>query len=243
MMIININIETSSNNCKKIATIEKKVTSSSLTIAHMKEDLDAVENERLRDIVLVRRLKSAVQMPTKKNELNDVLKPIVLKLLNDLGIGEDELKFFALAYSSLDPKKQANRIGQVPAFKIGFKTKESGIKFKDAGSKASKDSTSNLYKVGFTHQQCSGSRIRSAVLWAIVNKLKEDGREAWVNTATNKPRLQIKTGDKFPKDYSYIEAVNEFGQRITKKELKDLNDQARKFFKGQVEQVFVILKD
>ena len=240
---LNVNIQTSSNNSKKIETIEKKVASSGLSIALMKEDLDAVENERLRDIVLVRRLKSESRMPAKKNELNEVLKPIVLKLLSDLGVAEDELKFFALAYSSLDPKKQASRPGQVPAFKIGFKTKETGIKFKDAGAKASKDATSNLYKVGFTHQQCSGSRIRSAVMWAIVNKLKEEGKEAWVNSATNKPRLQIKTTEKFPKDYTYIEAVNEFGQKLTKKDLKDLNDQARKFFKGQVEQVFVILKD
>ena len=240
---LNINIQTTSNHAKKFEMIEKKFESSNLTIATMKEDLDAAENEKQKDIVLVRRLKSAVPIPTKKTELNETLKDIATELMNDLGVPEEEQKFVALAYSNLDQKKQATRTGTVPAFKIGFKTKEMAIKFKEAGAKASKDKESRVYKVGFTHQQCSGSRIRSAVMWAIVNKLKAEGKEAWVNSASNKPKLQIKTNEKFPKDYTYIEAVKEFGSKLEHADIKELNDQARKFFKGQCEQIFLILKD
>ncbi len=45
------------------------------------------------------------------------------------------------------------------------------------------------------------------------------------------------------KTYSYIEAITTYGEKIDKKVIDDANKLASKFFYGQVEKVFIILKD
>ena len=212
-------------------------------MAIMREDLDAVENETQRNVILIRRLKSEQKPPSGKAELNEFLKTAAVKLLADIGVPEDAIKFVTLAYNSLDQAKQSSRKGTLPAFKIGFKSKETAVEFREKGAKLAKDKDHKLSKVGFAFQQCSGSRIRISIMWQIVTKLKEDGRDAWVNATSNKPKLQIKTGDKYPKDYNFVEAITAFGQRLTAEDLKEPTQQAKKFFKGQVEQIFVVLKE
>jgi len=240
---LNVNIQTSANNKNRIDKLDKMVTSTNLTIAKLKEDLDAVENEAQKNIVLVRRLKSAIKIPINKAELNSVLKKIAVELLEDLGKNQDQIKFVTLAYSNIDPTKQSTRPGQVPVFKIGFKNKEDAIDFREAAAKRAKDPNDRLHKAGFSYQQSAGTRIRSSVLWIIAAKLKAEGKDAWVNSNSNKPKLQVKTGERYPRDYSYVDAVETYSDKITDEDVKDITIQAKKQFQGQCEQLFLILKD
>ena len=80
-------------------------------------------------------------------------------------------------------------------------------------------------------------------MWKFVNQLKTQGKEAWVNLNMPKPKLQIKTDKKFPTEYTFIESINKFKDLVTDADLKEANDQARKHFKNQCKQLFIILKD
>ncbi len=80
-------------------------------------------------------------------------------------------------------------------------------------------------------------------MWAIVNKLKADGKEAWVNMATSKPKLQVKSDKKFPTDYTFVAAVNKYKDLIQEEDIKEAVTQAKKFFKGQCKQLFLVIKD
>ena len=55
-------------------------------MAIMREDLDAVENETQRNVILIRRLKSEQKPPSGKAELNEFLKTAAVGLLADMGV-------------------------------------------------------------------------------------------------------------------------------------------------------------
>jgi hypothetical protein len=240
---LNVNIQSTAGNKVRIDKIELRVDKTDLSIAKLKEDLDAVENENQKNIVLVRRLKAATRMSNNKAEMNVILKRIADELLVEVGTAPGLVKFVTLAYSNLDPAKQASRPGQVPVFKIGFKNKEDAIEFRETAAKMAKDPTHRLHKVGFSFQQCAGTRIRSSILWSIATKLKAEGKDAWVNSNSNKPKLQVKTGERYPRDYSYTDAIENYGQKLTEEDLKEVTAQAKKMFAGQCAQIFGILKD
>ncbi len=240
---LNVNIQTTAGNKIRIDKLEQRSDKTDLTIAKLKEDLDAVENENQKHIVMVRRLKAATRISGNKAELNNTLKRIADELLVEVGTAPGLVKFVTLAYSTIDPVKQATRPGQVPAFKIGFRHKEDAIEFREKASKMAKDPTHRLHKVGFSYQQCAGTRIRSTILWLIAAKLKAEGKDAWVNSNSNKPKLQVKSGDRYPRDYSFTDAIEDYGQKLTEEDLKEVNTQAKKMFSGQCAQIFGILKD
>jgi hypothetical protein len=240
---INSTSEATTNNTKKIEELTKSQETLNTSMASMREDIDVVENDNMRNVIMIRKLKTTKTLPKTKAEINEFLKDEANALVASLGGNSSMIKFVTMAYGELDMAKQNGRQGQIPAFKIGFKSKDDAITFKEKGTQSAKDKDSNLHKVVFAYQHCSATRIRTTVMWIIVNKLKAQGKECWVNTNTNKPKLQVKTEKKFPTDYSYVAAVTKFKDLIEEDDLTEVNAQARKFFKGQCKQLFIILKE
>jgi hypothetical protein len=197
----------------------------------------------LKDVIIVRRLKHKDQVPKTKPEINAMLKTIADKMVVDMGGAADSIKFVAMAYGELDQAKQARRSGTVPAFIVGFKQKQDAISFKEAGSKKAKIEGGDYHKVVFAYRHCLGSRIRTMIHWKIVNKLKEDGKETWVNVNMTRPKLQIKNGDKYPLEFDFVQAIAKYRGKLTDPDLKEANDIARRHYKGRCQQVFLVLKD
>jgi len=161
----------------------------------------------------------------------------------EFGGPADLTQFVTMAYGEIDQAKQSKRNGTVPAFIVGFKQKEHAIKFKEVGSKRSKIEGGDYHKVVFAYRHCLGSRIRAMIMWKIVNKLKEEGKEAWVNVNMTKPKLQIKNNEKYPLEYDFVQAIIKFKNKLTNLDVKEATDIARKHYKGQCKQVFLVLKD
>ena len=59
------------------------------------------------------------------------------------------------------------------------------------------------------------------LLWGIVDVLKREKKEGWVNQSSPKPTLQVKQTGTLVKSYSYIEAICAYGERIEKKVIDD----------------------
>ena len=81
------------------------------------------------------------------------------------------------------------------------------------------------------------------LLWGIVDVLKREKKEGWVNQSSPKPTLQVKQTGTLVKSYSYIDAISAYGEKIEQKILDDSTKLASRFFYGQVEKIFIILKD
>jgi len=228
----------------KVTKIEEQQESDKLMTSAMREDIDALENEGLRSIVIVRKLKTKEKVPKEQKALKPFVlakaKALVREILDEEAM--EDIKFVSTLYATIDPTKKDNAAGLVPPFKIGFKTKEIGIKFRDQGVAMAKEEGNKFSSTYFTHCQGSATRIRVSLLWAVATAIKTKTKEVWVNQGSSKPTLQIKQAGKV-RSYTFVKAMEEFGKRIPQKSIDDATKIEKKFFSGQLEKTFIVLKD
>ncbi len=89
--------------------------------AEMRDDIDSLENENLKSIVIVRKLKAAVDVPTDKKVLRGFIHNVARELVQDV-LGDnakDEVKYASTLYAFIDPTKKDNQKGLIPPFRIG----------------------------------------------------------------------------------------------------------------------------
>ena len=80
------------------------------------------------------------------------------------------------------------------------------------------------------------------ILWEIVKILKTAKVEAWVAQSSTRPMLLIKKGQ-YPKSYGFVQAIQENQNFLAKCDLTEPNKLANKFFRGEVQRLFLVLKD
>ncbi len=193
----------------------------------------------------MRKLPAANPVPKDKKVLKAYILGTARALVADV-LGDEaaaDIKFAATLYATIDPTKKDNKEGLIPPFKIGFKTKDLGVKFRETAVKLAKEEGHHLATTYFTHCQSSATRIRVQLMWAIADAIKTKDKEAWVNQVSCKPTLQIKEGGRIVKSLGYIRCMADYGNKIPKKTLDDLTKTAKKFFAGKLEKTFVVLKD
>ncbi len=223
--------------------IEKIVDSDKCFSASLREDLDAVENTNSRDTVIVKKLATDKEIPKDKKELSNLVVATGREILT-IVLGSDKcMKFIApLFFNSRRVPKEGER-NELPPFKITFKLLTDALEFKEKAIAASKDPTSKLHKAYFSHHQTVGTRIRLSLLWGVADALKKEKKESWCTQSSSKPSLMVKENGPLVKTYSYIEAVTTYGDKIDKKIIEEATKLAQRFFYGQVEKIFIILKD
>ncbi len=230
---------------ERIEELEGKAEEEDLLTAEMREDIDGLENENLKNIVIVRKLPACSPVPKDRKQLKayimETAKAIVADVLDDNAVSE--IKFSSTLYATVDPSKKDNREGLIPPFKIGFKTKDMGVRFRELAVKMAKEEGSHLATTYFTHCQSSATRIRTQLMWAVADVIKTKDKEVWVNQVSCKPILQVKEGGRIVRSLGYIKAMQEYGDKIPKKTIDDVTKTAKKFFTGKLEKTFIVLKD
>jgi len=212
--------------------------------AEMRDDIDSLENENLKSIVIVRKLKAAVEVPTDKKVLRGFIQNVARELVQDvLGAeAKDEVKYASTLYAFIDPTKKDNQKGLIPPFRIGFKTKDTGVRFREEAVKKAKQEGSKLAATYFTHCQSSATRIRVMLLWGIVDALKPGNPDVWVSQNASRPTLQTKENGRV-KTLSFVKAMSVYGDRIPAKVIEEATKVGNKFYQGQLKKTFLILKD
>ncbi len=81
-------------------------------------------------------------------------------------------------------------------------------------------------------------------MWALADKIKDSkkGIDCWVNQSLNKPTMQVK-GDKTQRTYSFAAAMQKYGDKLEDKPKEEALKLAKKFFPGQVEKIFIVIKE
>jgi hypothetical protein len=240
----------SSETKEKITVLEKDVRIIKLDkkaelsfSASVREDLDVLENENLRHIVIIKKMKQIGKFSTDKTEAAKTIQSISKELASEL-LGEDDTTVYStLLFTGKDGIKVKDN--KIPPFKIVFKSKELGIRFKEEAVKKSKDETHKLHKAYLANQQSPATRVRSILMWAVADSIKDinKGIDSWVNQNLNKPTLQVKGEEKYQRGYSFVSAMHKYGRKVTGKPLEEARKLAAKFYPGQLERMFVILKD
>ncbi len=230
---------------ERVEELEERAEGEDLLTAEMREDIDGLENENLKSIVIIRKLPAAKPVPKDRKQLKtyimETAKAIVADVLDEAAV--EEIKFSSTLYATVDPKKKDNKEGLIPPFKIGFKTKDLGVKFREVAVKMAKEEGSHLATTYFTRCQSSATRLRAQLMWAVADAIKTKTKEVWVNQVSCKPMLQIKEGGKIVRSLGFIKAMQEYGEKIPKKTLEDATKIAKKFFAGTLEKTFIVIKD
>ena len=213
--------------------------------ATVREDLDAIENENLRNTVIVKKLKTKEKLSVDKSEMLKLVQTAARDLVKELN-GEDAeqgIVFITLLYTGKYGLKITKDL--LPPFKVIFKTKEAGIAFRDKGVARSKIETDKLHKTYFTCQQCAATRIRTVLMWGLVDKLKNPlrGIDSWVNQSLNKPTLQVKGEERNQRSYTFVGAMLQYSDKLDDKTKDDALKLAKRFFPGQIEKIFIVIKD
>ena len=238
----------------KVEKMEELINNDNNLTAEMREDIDGLENENLKSTVIIRKLKAKEEVPKDKVKLRSHIQTVARKLVKDIldETASKDVRYAAPLYSFQDPKKQDNKAGLVPPFKVGFGSKETAIRFRDAAVKKAKEEKfgedgekldneySNTY---FTFFQSAGTRIRLMLMWAVADAIKTKTSEAWINQNTPKPTLQVKEGGKIIKTLSFVRTMNEYKDKIPKKTIEEATKIAKKTFGGQLEKTFIVIKD
>ena len=242
---------------EKVEKLTDLVESDSILFATMKEDIDSGENEMMKDSVVVKRMKTDLEIPKDKKVLAKFVQTEGRKLVTNILGNDNSVKFVATLYNNNNitqknkPKYKGNKDGNqvedeaptIPPFKIVFKTKDQGIMFREKAVAKAKEEGSELGKIYFTHMQNSSTRIRTMLLWGVVDVIKKEKKEAWVNLSLNKPNIQVKEGGKIVKTLTFAGAMEEYGERIDAKVIADTTKAARWNFGGKLERLFIVLKD
>ena len=245
-------------NEEKVDKLTDLVESDSILFATMKEDIDAGENEMLKDSVVVKRMKTDLEIPKEKKMLAKFVQTEGRKLVSTI-LGTDEtVKFVATLYNNnnniIKKGKGRNKKSKegdqesveepaIPPFKLVFKTKDQGIIFREKAVAKAKEEDSNMGKIYFTHVQNNSTRIRTMLMWGVVDAIKKEKKEAWVNLNLNKPNIQVKEGGKIIKTLTFAAAMYEYGEKIDEKVLADTKKAAQWNFGGKLERLFIVLKD
>jgi hypothetical protein len=212
--------------------------------ASVREDLDAMENINSRDTVIVKKLKIDTPCPTDKRELSNLVLETGKQILTLIMGNDSQMKYISplfLRNERRNPKEGERN--ELPPFKITFKLVSDALTFKEKAIAASKVPEHRLYKAYFAHQQNVGTRVRLMLLWSVAEHLKKENKESWVTQSSPKPTLCVKHSGTLVKTYSYIEAMTSYGEKIDTKVLEEATRLARRFYYGQVEKIFIILKD
>jgi hypothetical protein len=211
--------------------------------ATVREDLDMAENEIMRNTVIIKKMKSTETYNGDKTEAARKVQAIAKRLATEILGNDSSIIYTALLYAGKDGLKLSE--GKNPPFKIVFKTKTQGIEFREAAVRKSKEESHELHKAYITTQQCLATRIRTIIMWGIADQVKNaaKGIDCWVNQGLNKPTLQVKGEEKFQRSYTYVGAVQRYRDKITDKTKEEALKLAKKFFQGQVEKIFIVLKE
>ncbi len=197
----------------------------------------------MRSIVIVKKLKTKEKVNADKIEMGRLAQTEAKKLVKEI-LGDDTyISYTGLLATSVKGLRITE--GQLPPFKIAFKTKEKGVEFKEKAVQRAKITEDALHKTYFTCQQCLATRIRTNLMWAIVDQVKKDeaGTDAWVNQSLNKPTLQIKGDGRNQQTYTFVSAMAKYREKLSQKSKDEAAKIARKFFPGQVEKIFIVIKD
>jgi hypothetical protein len=227
---------------QEVNTLVSKKEEDRIFAATLREDIDAIENETLRNTIIVKKMKTDKQVTIDKISMNTLVQQEARQMVKEILGQEDDIVYIGLLVGGKDGLRAT--LGVLPPFKIVFKTKEKGIAFREKAVAKSKLIGDKLHKTYFTCQQCQGTRVRTILMWALVDKIKDPkkGIDAWINQSLNRPTLQIK-GEKTQKTYSFVQAMQKFKEKLEEKPKEEALKIAKKFFPGQVEKIFLVIKE
>jgi len=231
-------------NESKIDVIEKvqKATtfSTDLAMARIYEEQDFTKNSSRENRVTLGSLHLSESLPKDRPGQLSILKSRVQSLIDDLYKqgSKPEILGISLKSAGLTPK------GAVRDFDIIFKSPSQAFNFRKVlGVESRKDGPfKGLYVSNcVTHS----TKVRIDILSAIARKLSTNTKQSFCQSFISRPVLHLRNRDGAGQSrvFTFVDAVREFGDLMSKEDLSAAYRRAGSIYSGVVSRFFVILKD
>lgn len=230
-------IEALYNNMTKQGNREKEVKhefhSLALVTAEMKESIDDTDNQKTRNILVIKNLKKLDKFAENRdNNPRSFAEQLCDKL---------KLPKKPIEYAHIFPI--GNERNKKSGIRIAFKKTDDAEELKKLYIEACKADKYDLRGSTISHQVTNSTRIRAQVLYQLAESLKTSGEDAWTNPNLSTPILLIKSkeGRKRIKSYKYTEALKKFSEAVKKTNLDIPKQMAERMYPDTKKQLFIIL--
>ena len=210
-----------------------------LIFARLREESDASANKTKEDRVVITGITSKEVPPTDPEQRKIWIK----KIASDIFVAL--IPDFAGQIHFVNQAK--NRGLHIPLIEVKLDSVDNAAKIRKAFS-AKKRENVDLGRIFVSNSVGLSTRVRVDILKAIARKISGPSLSAHVVAFISRPVMHVKstegtTEPMIPKTYTFVDAVSTYGDRISQVELSEAYRRAGTAFKGQMEQVFVLLRE
>lgn len=219
--------------------VRARQTNDNMIFARLREESDAVSNKSKEDRVIITGITSKEMPPTdpelRKVWIKKIAMDIFTTLIPDFG---GQIHFVNQA---------KNKGMHIPLIEVKLDSVENAAKIRKAFSVKKREKV-DLGRIFVANSVGLSTRVRVDILKAIAKAISGPSFSAHVVAFISRPVMHVKSPDgtvnpMTPKTYTFVDAVAEFGSRVTQVELAEAYRRAGTAFKGQMEQVFILLRE
>jgi hypothetical protein len=224
---------------ERLSKLEKQAISSNIAISKIREELDANTNEKKMDTVVISGIRPSKRWPHQgsykvKEEWTRNEAIIAIKKFNK-NIGDREVKWaHTFSKPSITPIIMEIKLG----------SKESALNIKRIFRDLKRDDIRIEDDMYVTNNYTQATRVRIEIMRAIVKKCATEEDRMFLNQYCNRPFVRVtNTRTRIEKVMTFTDLVQNYGCRVEDKDLDLAYKRAGKKFKGQMGQIFGVLKE
>lgn len=209
--------------------------------ARMLERIDGIENRTRRNLLVLRGLKidNNVNLPTQMKEKANYIHALLTQDLAKLPIVTKN----SVGIKSLFLIPNGGSQNTIQDIRLTCQTIEDGQEIKMRILKA-KDMDAKWKDIEVSNDPVKATRVRICLLQAICRQINNEGsQEASVSRYADSPTLMIRSANRLIKNLSFVDAVLQYGSKISQEDLEKATKIAGTSFPGQLEATFLIIKD
>jgi len=219
--------------------VRARQANDNLCFARLREESDTMANKAKEDRVVITGITSKSAPPTdpeqQKTWIKKIASDIFELLIPDF---QGQIHFVNQA---------RNKGTHIPLIEVKLDSVENATKIRKAFAEKKKANV-DLGRIFVSNSVGLSTRVRVDVLKAIARKITDSSIIAHVVAFISRPVMHVKSTEWsdvkiVPKTFTYVDAVAEFGHRMSQFELGDAYRRAGTAFKGQMEQMFVIMRE
>jgi len=218
-----------------------RINAGLIATARVKEEVDGLKNYSTRCMVVLRKVKMPVgfmlprEMPVRAKKVRELLT----EQINKLPILKDE----KVTTTSIFLFKVGGSTTVFQDLRLTFGSHEEALEAKFRILKARENKLGIWNECDVSNDAVKATRVRVVLLLAMARELRREGQDVKVNRYIESPNLVIKRDGKITKNLTFVDSILEFGEKLSPEDIAKARRVAGQSFKGQLEQVFLVIKE
>jgi len=218
-----------------------KINNNLVATARIKEEVDELKNMAKRKTIVLRNVKMPVNftlpraMPDRSNSVREMLLDQIAKL--------PAIRKEDVTISSIFMFGSGGSLTTLQDLTMTWASNEDAAEAKFRILKAREEKLGIWSECDVSNDAVKATRVRVVLLVAIARELRQEGLEASVNRYIDSPNLVIKKDGKTVKNRTFVDAILEYGHKLSPNDVAKARHVAGQSFKGQLEQFFLVIKE